>query len=137
MQVHIGDAIAELRLLNEPVPRPLRLPTEDEVSRAEQDLGIAFPPDYRRFLLEASDVVFSTKEPCRVTPGSGYRHLVTTAREAWEVGVPRDWLPFCEDNADYYCLYGNTVRYWSHNGTTDEQWPDLGTWIGEVWIGGH
>jgi hypothetical protein len=108
----------------------------DEVDAAERELGFAFPSDYRRFLLEASDVVFSTKEPALVTPGYGYRDLVKTAQGAWEMGVPRDWLPFCEDNADYFCLVGNTVRYWSHDGETDEQWPDLGTWISEVWIGG-
>jgi hypothetical protein len=66
---------------------------------------------------------------------SGYRDLVTVANEAWEMGVPRGWLPFCEDNADYFCLEGNIVRYWSHNGDTDEHWPDLGTWIDQVWIG--
>lgn len=53
------------------------------------------------------------------------------------MGVPRDWLPFCEDNADYFCLVGNKVRYWSHNGVTDEQWSNLGTWIEQVWIGGE
>jgi len=51
------------------------------------------------------------------------------------MGVPGDWLPFCQDNADYFCLDGRIVRYWSHDGETDEQWPDLGTWISEVWIG--
>jgi hypothetical protein len=99
----------------------LRLPSEDEVAGAERELGKSFPPDYRRYLLEASDVVFLD--------------LVTMVREAWDLGVPRDWLPFCEDNGDYYCLDGNTVRYWSHNGETDDKWPDLGTWINEVWIG--
>lgn len=27
------------------------------------------------------------------------------------------------------------VSYWSHDGATDESWPDLATWIEEVWIG--
>jgi SMI1-KNR4 cell-wall len=133
--VEITQAIAELRVRNEPVPKPLRLPTEDEVAGAERELGIDFPPDYRRYLLEASDVVFSTKEPCVVTLRGTRLDLVTVVREAREMGVPRDWLPFCEDNGDYYCLAGNTIRYWSHNGETDEQWPDLGTWIDQVWIG--
>ena len=133
----IGQAIAELRLRNEPVPRPRRLPSEEEVSAAERELGLDFPPDYRRFLLEASDVVFSTLEPCVVTPDAGYRDLVKKAHEAWEIGVPRDWLPFCDDNSDYFCVDGNKVRYWSHNGDTDEHWPDLGTWIDRVWIGGQ
>jgi len=134
--MHIEEAIAALRPLNEPVPKPRRLPSEDEVRGAEQELGVGFPPDYRRFLLEGSDVVYGTKEPCILTLGRpGYMDLVTTAREAWHLGVPHKWLAFCEDNGDYYCLDGNTVRFWSHNGDTDEHWPDLGTWITNVWIG--
>lgn len=130
----IEQAIAQLRPLNEPVPKPPRLPTEDEVSAAERELGVQFPSDYRRYLLEASDVVYGTKEPCLLTLGPGHLDLVTTAREAWKLGVPRAWLAFCEDNGDYYCLDGGTVRFWSHNGSTDEHWPDLGTWITDVWI---
>ena len=131
----IKQAIAELRSLNEPVPKPPRLPSEDEIRATEKQLGIEFPADYHHYLLKASDVTYSTKEPCVITWGPGFRDLVTTAKEAWELGVPRNWLPICEDNGDYYCLDGDTVRYWSHNGTTDEHWPDLGTWIIEVWIG--
>jgi hypothetical protein len=26
------------------------------------------------------------------------------------------------------------VVFWSHEGATDERWPDLATWIREVWI---
>ena len=133
----IGQAIAELRRRNEPVPKPCRLPSPGEVDAAERALAVTFPPDYRQFLLEASDVVVGTKEPCVVIPGYGYLDLVTTAREAWEMGVPQSWLPFCEDNADYFCLDGNTVRFWSLDGETDEHWLDLATWITEVWIHGR
>jgi hypothetical protein len=136
LAMEIGEAIDELRSRNEPVPKPFRLPSEDEVNSAENELGVLFSPDYRRYLLEASDVVFSTLEPCVVVPGMGYLDLVQNAREAWEIGVPRNWLPFCQDNGDYFCLDGSTVRYWSHNGDTDEHWADLGAWIGKVWIGG-
>lgn len=133
--MNIGQAIAELRSLNQPPPKPRRLPTEDEVKATERRLGIEFPADYRRYLLEASDVNYSTIEPCVITSGPGFRDLVTTATAAWQLGVPRDWLPICGDNGDYYCLDGNVVRFWSHNGVTDEHWADLGTWIVEVWIG--
>ena len=131
----IGRAINELRRRNIPVPRPLCLPTAAEVDAAEGELGLTFPADYRRFLLEASDVVFGTKEPEVLTAPDGFPNLPQTAHEAWKMGVPRDWLPFCEDNGDYFCLDGNIVRYWSHDGDTDEHWHDLATWISEVWIG--
>jgi hypothetical protein len=130
----INQAIAELRPLNEPVPKPAPLPTEADVSAAERKLGLKFPADFRSYLLEASDVVYGTKEPCQIAPGR-HRDLSTTAQEAWQQGVPRTWLPFCEDNGDYYCLDGSVVRYWSHEGSVDEHWPDLATWIVQVWIG--
>jgi hypothetical protein len=134
--VNIKVAIAELRRRALSVPIPLHVPTEVEVAAAERELGSALPPDYRRYLLEASDVVYDGMEPALVVPDAGYRDLVAMARVAWGLGVPHDLLPFCEDNGDYYCLTtAGRVRFWSHNGTTDESWMDLGTWIIDVWIG--
>jgi hypothetical protein len=137
--MQLSEVISELRLLNEPVPQPLRLPTEDEVRDAENRLGINFIQDYRHYLLKASDVTYGTLEPAIVIPDSGYLNLVQVAEFAWnEMEVPRNLLPICEDNGDYYCLNEKgEVLFWSHNGTTDEKWQNLATWIKEVWIEGH
>ncbi|HYW05581.1 MAG TPA: SMI1/KNR4 family protein, partial [Longimicrobium sp.] len=103
--MRLSETIEELRSLNEPVTHPLRLPTEAEVDAAEERLGIKFPADYRRYLLEASDVIVGTLEPAIVTGDAGHLALVETARLAWdELDVPRDLLPICEDNGDFYCL---------------------------------
>lgn len=131
MTADLTEAIGALRRRNKPVQRPARLPTEAEVASAEHATGRPFPADYRRYLLEASDVVFGTLEPWLVTPGAGYLDLEQTARRAWDAwGVPREWLPFCEDNADFYCLDSSIVRFWSHDGTTKETWPtsQRGSW---------
>ena len=134
--MNLPDVIAELRDLNGPVPQPLRLPTEDEVNAAEKQLEVKFPEDYRRYLLEASDVVYGSLEPAILTADAGHLSLVEMVETAWdEMEVSRELLPFCEDNGDYYCLdTDGRVRFWSHNGTTDESWPNLATWIKEVWI---
>jgi len=134
--MNLSEVIAELRELNEPVPKPLRLPTEDEILAAESQLEIKFPADYRRYLLQASDVVYGSLEPAIVTPDAGHLSLRDMAETAWdEMEVPRELLPFCEDNGDYYCLnQAGEVEYWSHDGSTDEKWKDLATWIKEVWI---
>ena len=68
--MNLTQVLAELRDLNEPVPKPLRLPTETEVNQAESALGIKFPEDYRRYLLEAGDVVFApwSRPWSRLTP---------------------------------------------------------------------
>ena len=134
--MEISEVIAELRKLNEPVPTPLRLPTEAEVKSAETQLEKTFPDDYREYLLTGSDVVHGALEPAVVLPDAGYLNLVEMAESAWdEMELPRELLPICEDNGDYYCLNEKgQVQFWSHNGETDEKWPDLASWIQEVWI---
>jgi len=132
----LDSVFKELRDLNLQVPKTQRLPTEDEVAIAEKQLEIHFHPDYRRFLLEASDVVVPTLETARVTLPPSRLYLVNIAKDAWaKMRVPRDLLPICEDNADYYCInIDGEVVFWSHNGISNERWKDLATWIKEVWI---
>jgi hypothetical protein len=132
----LNSVISELRELNEPVPKPMRLPTEEEVNKVEAELGIHFHPDYRKYLLSASDVVYGTLEPCTITPDGGHTDLLEVARTAWtELDVPKKLLPICEDNGDYYCMNkSGRIVFWSGDGQSDEEWPDLATWIKEVWM---
>src|SRR5215203_1851577 len=103
--MEISDVIKQLRSLNETAPKHFRLPTKNEVKEAENRLGVTFNEDYRRFLLEASDVVYGTIEPAVVNSNSGYLNLIEVANAAWnEMEIPRNLLPICEDNGDYYCL---------------------------------
>ncbi|TGK89255.1 SMI1/KNR4 family protein, partial [Leptospira noumeaensis] len=62
--------------------------------------------------------------------------IVNVAKEAWtKMNVPKNLLPICEDNGNYYCLNNiNEVLYWSHDGISEEKWNDLASWIKEVWI---
>jgi hypothetical protein len=132
----LDDALRELRSRNEPAPLPLRLPTVTEVDDAERRLGVSFPPDFRRYLLEASDVVCGTVEPVTITRPDSHTDLLKVADDAWQgYGVPRDLLPICEDNSDFYCINSaNEVMFWSHNGLSSEKWPNLAHWIMDVWI---
>jgi len=128
----LPEAIARLRELNEDVPIPMRLPTADEVAAAEKELGVRFHPDYRRFLLEAGDVVYDATEPAQITDRDSHTSLFDIVDSARELEVPDDLLPISEDNGSYFCINrGGEVVYWDHNGTTDEKWPDLATWIAE------
>ena len=127
--------IAQLRELKEPVPIPLRLPSEEEVRNIENKLGLKFHPDYKRYLLEASDVVLGALEPATIHANSGPTYIVDVVNRAREMGVPESLVPIAEDNGDYYCMSDDgEIRFWSHNGSTDEKWPNLETWIQEVWI---
>lgn len=133
----LDEAIHDLRSCNRPVPLPLRLPTAHEVDDAEHRLGVRFPSDFRRYLLEASDVVCGTIEPVTITCPESHTDLFIVADDAWNgYDVPRDLLPICEDNADFYCMNSaNEVVYWSHNGSSSEKWPSLAHWIKDVWLG--
>ena len=133
----LDQAIARLRELNEPVPTPARLPNEQEVAAAEAALGETFHPDFRTYLLNASDIVFGTLEPVTITDADAHTHLETVCRGAWDdYEVPQDLLPICEDNGDFYCLdRKGRVKFWSSDGDTSESWPNLATWIDQVWIG--
>jgi hypothetical protein len=132
------DAVfEELRGCSKVVPSPRPLPSERDLREAEERLGILLPSDLRRYLLEASDVVCGHKEPVTIGTDDS-TDLTTVVADAREVGVPSDLIPVCEDNGDFYCLTpSGEVIFWSHNGTTDERWPDLATWIHEVWIHGR
>jgi hypothetical protein len=133
----LDDAINRLRELNEPVPKPARLPTEAAVAAVEASLGVRFHPDLRKYLLAASDVIYGTKEPATITDPDAHTDLATMCETAWEeMDLPRELAPFCEDNGDYFCINKRgQVVLWSADGTTDEKWPNLAAWIEEVWIG--
>ena len=132
----LSSAFLELRNRNGTVPNPLRLPSETEVDNVEKALGVRFHRDFRRYLLEVSDVVFGMFEPVTITQPGAHTDLLEVVKAAWEgYGVPRDRVPICEDNADFYCMNeGGQVVFWSHNGWSSETWPSLADWIERVWI---
>lgn len=133
----LDAAFKELRGRDQPVPKQRRLPTEVEVARAEADLAITFHPDYRRFQLEVSDVVYGVLEPALVLPGlMPYIDLRVVARDGWQLGVSRDSLPFCTDNGNFYFIDPTgIVRYWDHD-TQDESGrrASFAEWIIEDWL---
>src|SRR5690349_9880589 len=115
---------------------PFRPPTDEEITSAETRLGVMFHPDYRAFLKGGGDVGNAVFDPAVVLPGSGYCDLFEIAQYAWEnAGVPRDLVPFIEDNGDYFCISpSGEVFYWSHNGATSERWPSLSNWFQQVCV---
>ena len=135
--MNLDDAFKELRKRNQRVPKPLRLPTEAEVAHAEYDLEIKFHPDYRRFQLEVSDVVYGVLEPSLVLPNlMPYLDLRVTARDGWDMGVPKDSLSFCTDNGNFYFIDAlGVVRYWDHDSQGESgRRASLSEWIIDDWL---
>lgn len=134
----IEQAIRRLRQHSEPVPAPAALPTKAQIAAIEQTLGFSFPTEYRVFLLTGSDVVLGTIEPATITAPESHTYLPKVIKSARDFGVPKDLLPFCEDNSDFYCLEASgAVVFWSHDCSSDENWPSLADWIEREWIDGH
>ncbi len=132
----LDEAIRRLRTLDEPVPKPPRLPTAEEVAQAERDLGVTFHPDYRRFQLEASNVALGDLEPGLVLPGIEHPSLRDIVRDAKALGVPVSLLPFCEDNGDYFVMdSAGRVGLWDHQQRkASPAYDSLATWIVKEWI---
>ena len=133
----LDEAFQKLRDASEPVPNPRRLPTPSEVDAAERDIGVPFHPDYRRFQLEASNLVVGVLEPAVVLPNTiPYLDLRETVKIARHIGAPTDVLPFCDDNGDYFFIDRNgEIGFWDHNGRCAIMLrKSLADWIVDVWL---
>ncbi|KAA3440027.1 SMI1/KNR4 family protein [Rufibacter hautae] len=134
------EILERLKSLNKPVPKSPALPVEEDVKNAEEKFGVKFPPSYVEYQLEYSDIFFGTFEPYRLIEDGSYLDLIKAVSEAREYGLPENLLPFLEDNGDYYRFDLNSeapeyiVRYWTHNGTTDEKWENFLDWVERCWI---
>lgn len=91
--MNLAQVIQELRALNEPVPKPLRLPTPEEINAVEERVGYKFHPDFRTYLRQASDVVYGALEPVTVTPDSGHTDLRPVASSSAQ-GLGHRRAPF-------------------------------------------
>lgn len=133
--VNLEEAIRDLRAHNEEVPLPLRLPSAEDVDEVERQLNRQLPSDFRRYLLEASDIVFGAIEPVTITRPASHTDLIKVVAQALHYGVPGELIPICEFNSDFYCINSaNEVVYWSHNGWDVRRWPSLAHWIRDVWL---
>lgn len=120
-----------------------KLPDEDFLKKLAGRIGFSLPPDYKKFLKEASNVIYGRLDLLTVNPEQGSNNeleqFINEMKESdYFEDVPLQGIPICEDNGDcYFILPDGKVVFWSHNGITDEQWPSLSIWIQEVWIEGN
>lgn len=136
MGSEIDKVINELKILSGGESLNIELPDDALIASYEKDIGFTFPEDYKKALKEVSNVFYGTIELLSVTRDRNYYgELAQALHDAKEQGVPENWLPICEDNGSYYCLVPDgQVRYWTTDGYSDEKWPDLASWIKQVWI---
>ncbi|MFK0382972.1 SMI1/KNR4 family protein [Agrobacterium sp. NPDC090273] len=135
----MDEVIDEVNRLDHPSERKKPLPSDALVARYEVAIGLEFPEDYKKFLKNISNAFVGYLSPLTLNEDMAgiYGELSSAIEQGRAVGVPRDWLPICEDNGDYYCMAPDgKVHFWDHNGPTAETWPDIATWVKDVWLGG-
>jgi hypothetical protein len=133
----VEEVIEELREKNERVPVPLELPDEDQLVEIEEQLFIDIPFVFKEFLLTVSDVVYGSLEPVTVTDPQSHTYLPEVAATAWDVGVPRELIPICQDGENYYCVEEDgTVVLWDAEEelVVEETWESVWHWARDVWL---
>jgi hypothetical protein len=135
----LNDVIEELKKVSGGERNKTPLPDDALIAQYEKDIGFSFSSDYRKLLKEVGNIYYGTIELLSVTADKKlYGELSTAINDAISIGVPESWLPICEDNGSYYCLdQQGCVRYWTGDGSNEEQWPDLASWVKDVWIDGN
>lgn len=134
----IENAIIDLKKTSTDTLLGQYLPNESVLKEVEKRTGVLLSSDYKKFLKDASNIICGTLFPLVISQDlSASNNLESAINEASALGIPKDWIPICEDNGDFYCILPDgQVRFWSHDGYTDESWPSLAIWIRDVWIGG-
>lgn len=127
--------IEELRERAVEVPIPLELPTEDDLVDVEEQILIPIPFVMREFLMQASDVIYGSLEPVTASDPQMHTYLPEVAALAWSQGMPREYIPLCEDGGSYYCVdQQDEVFLWSEDGISEERWESAWHWVFQIWL---
>lgn len=129
------DVVDELRENAQELAAPLELPDEDMLVEIEEQILVPLPYEFREFLLQVSDVVYGSMEPVTVTDPNSHTYLPEVAANAWAQGMPRELIPVCEYQGEYYGISedGEVVR-WTDGEVTEDSWPSIWLWARDVWL---
>lgn len=116
--------------------RPLSKAMGGSQSVMSMQLKFHFSSNYVEFLKGGSDVANAYSEPAIILPGSNCLDIFQIAESAWtQSGLPKDWLPFIEDDGDYFCVsQTGEASYWSHNGATNDRRPNFFAWFQQICV---
>lgn len=139
MNDNLNDTINKLISLSGGERNNLSLPDDGLIIEYEKNTGFTFSSDYKKVLKEVGNIFYGTIELLSLTKDKAcYGELISALSDARQQGLPYDWLPICEDNGSYYCITPEgIIRYWTTDGYSNDKWPNLASWINEVWIEGN
>ncbi|MGH1432480.1 MAG: SMI1/KNR4 family protein [Neptuniibacter sp.] len=130
------DVIELLKEKSQPVPVPLELPDEDDLVVVEEEILISLPDDYKLFLLEVSDVIYGSLEPATAMDPQSHTYLPDMAAHAWDIGMPREYIPICQHDDGFYCItQEGEILHWSESSASiEDEWPSIWNWATDVWL---
>ena len=129
------DIIELLQERNVTVPVPLELPDEDMLVEIEEQILISLPDEYKQFLLEVGDIVCGSIEPATCTDSHSHTFLPDMASRAWDVGLPREYIPICEHPNGFYCISEvGQVLLWFSGEDMEDEWDSIWSWAKDVWL---
>lgn len=139
MNENLDGVISELKLVSRDERNKLPLPTDELIYKYEKDIGFTFLPEYKKVIKNVGNIFYGTIDLLSLTEDRRYYgELAQALSDAREQGLPETWLPISEDNGSYYCIdQAGVIRYWTTDGHSDDSWPDLASWIKDVWIDGN
>ncbi len=130
------DVLQHLRENSAQVVVPLEIPTEDQLVEVEEEILIPIPAELREFMLKTGDVIYGTLEPVTVADPQSHTYLPEVAANAWADGIPREFIPICVSDGQYYVIsQEGEVLLWSLD--TDEaveEWSSIWHWAKDVWM---
>lgn len=130
------DVIELLRQRSQEVPVPLELPDDDILVEVEEQILISLPDEYKEFLLEVSDVIYGAIEPATVTDPQSHTYLPEMAANAWDRGMPREYIPICEYVQGFYCItQEGEILLWIDGDMSSDEWPSIWAWAKDIWLG--
>ncbi|QOL19465.1 SMI1/KNR4 family protein [Candidatus Bodocaedibacter vickermanii] len=132
-------------IVNQGFPTGIPCCTDKDLQTLKAQLSIeSIPNELQSFFMNFGHKRFTCMQVVR--PQSIFHNhptqgTVTMITEAWKFGVSREYLPFCYDNADYYCIHLETgqVRFWSYHelafsDNPRDMWDSFNDWVVNDWI---
>ena len=136
MTYDIANAVEDIKSISENRRMNVPQPSDEDLDEFEKEVGIHLSYDYRIFIKEVSTIMYGYLEMLILSKNwHGRGNIRDAIEENRRDAVPDGWIPICRDNGDYFfILPSGEVRFWSHDGDSQESWPNLAHWIRDVWI---
>lgn len=110
--------------------------TMEDIVDAQEAILIHIPVTYREFLLHTGHLIYGKLEPATVADAHAHNYLPEMAAEAWARGMPREYIPLCEDDGNIYCIgEDDTVYLWRPGSEeVEECFENVWYWVKDIWL---